>query len=319
MQIRGMTGMIIIFLVMAGCRTGEEEAARQFDNLKEEDADNYTLVYHYAVYLSTTRDVETGFAISLLNEMIAHGYPTEARYCIENMNRNGIRSGDLLALRGLCYQHEMQYDLAMTDFRAALAMDPDDPRIRELILNLKAIRGLELTEDETLERVRELMDTGRLDESELLLKALAEKKGNQHEVSYWLGLVKLGKAQYDSAYHYMLQADKAGDRSRYSEYVSHIGSILEGEALIGSSPHTFSGYLQESRGLAALGFFDRAQEVLDGGLARNPDNVNLILAKALVWVQAGERETAEIYLLEQERRGIRIDPRLKQQVFPKQN
>ncbi len=319
MQSRGMTGMIIIFLVLAGCRTGEEAAARQFKKLKEEDADSYSLVYHYAVYLSTAGKVETGFAISLLNEMIAHGYPTEARYCIENMDRNGIRSGDLLAIRGLCYQHEMQYDLAMTDFRAALAMDPDDPRIRELILNLKVIRGLELTEEEALERAGELMDRGRLDESELLLKALLEKRGDHHEASYLLGQVKLGKAQYDSAYHYMLRANEAGDRPGYSEYLAHLRYILEGEALIGSNPHTFSGYLQESRGLAAIGFFDRAQQVLDGGLALNPDNVNLILAKALVWVQADERETAEQYLLEQENRGIRIDPRLRQQVFPNQN
>lgn len=319
MQIRGLTGMIIVFLVLAGCRTGDEAAARQFGRLKEEGADRYTLAYHRAVYLSTARDVEIGFAISLLNEMIADGYPTEARYCIDNLNRNGIRSGGLLALRGLCYQHEMQYELAMADFRAALVMDPEDPRIRELILNLKASRGLELTEDEILERARELMDKGRLDESESLLKALLEKSGEHHEATYCLGLVKLGKGQYDSAYRYIQLAEKTGDRPRSGEYITHIASVLEGETLIGSNPHTFSGYLKKSRGLASMGFFDRAQQVLDGGLESNPDNVNLIMAKALVWVQAGERETAEVYLLQQEQRGIRIDPGLKRQVLTTQN
>lgn len=317
MRILGRTGIILVFLIFAGCRTGQEEMARKFEKQKENNADKYTLVYQYAVYLSTTREVEIDYAISLLNEMIAYGYPTEARYCIENLKSHGIYSSDLLALRGLCYQHEMQYDLAMADFRTALSGDPDDPRIRELIMNLKASQGLDLTASETLERARKLMDLERLDESESLLKALLKKDQSNHEAGYQLGLIKLRREQYDSAHHFMLQALGAKNQSRYSQYVARISNVLDGEKLIGSVPGSFRGYLQKSRGLAAMGFFGRAQRVLDEGLENNPDNVNLVLAKALVWVQEGKEEAAQQYLREQEQQGISIDPGLKQQVLRK--
>ncbi|MGM0474658.1 MAG: tetratricopeptide repeat protein [Bacteroidota bacterium] len=315
MMVRSLSAIIFLVLSLAGCRTGQEEMARKFEKQKENNADKYTLVYQYAVYLSTAGDVETGYAISLINEMISYGYPTEARYCIENLKRNGITSNDLLALRGLCYQHEMQYDLAMADFNAALSEDPDNPKIRELIINLKASQGLDLTETEKLERAGQLMDINQLDESESLLRSLLKKEPVPHEACYLTGLVKLRKEQYDSAYHFMQQATELSNESSYSLYATGIKTVLEGENLIGSDPGSFRGYLQKSRGLAAMGFFDRAQETLDLGLENVPDHVNLILAKALVWVQEGNQEAAQQYLLEQERRGIRIDPALKQQVL----
>ncbi|MFO7934459.1 MAG: hypothetical protein R6U78_10295 [Bacteroidales bacterium] len=315
MMVRSLSAIIFLVLSLAGCRTGQEEMARKFEKQKENNADKYTLVYQYAVYLSTAGDVETGYAISLINEMISYGYPTEARYCIENLKRNGITSNDLLALRGLCYQHEMQYDLAMADFNAALSEDPDNPKIRELIINLKASQGLDLTETEKLERAGQLMDINQLDESESLLRSLLKKEPVPHEACYLSGLVKLRKEQYDSAYHFMRQATELTNKSSYSQHAGRIKTLLEGEKLIGSDPGSFRGYLQKSRGLAAMGFFDRARETLDLGLENVPDHVNLILAKALVWVQEGNQEAAQQYLLEQERRGIRIDPALKQQVL----
>jgi hypothetical protein len=47
--------------------------------------------------------------------------------------------------------------------------------------------------------------------------------------------------------------------------------------------------------------------------------MNLILAKALVWVQAGQKDRAERYLLELEQRGLTIDPALKNRILNQEN
>ena len=93
---------------------------------------------------------------------------------------------------------------------------------------------------------------------------------------------------------------------------------MEGEKLITARPASFNGYLQKSQGQASLEQYDLAQQTLTSGLEKNPDNLNLILAKALVWVQAGQEETARQYLEELERQGLVIDPALKQRIFQHQ-
>ena len=89
--------------------------------------------------------------------------------------------------------------------------------------------------------------------------------------------------------------------------------------MIVDNPGSISGYVRKSQGLASMGMFEIAQENLDNGLVNNPGNLNLILAKALVWVQAGQREMAEQYLWEQEQKGIAIDPAVKRQIFQQHN
>jgi hypothetical protein len=46
--------------------------------------------------------------------------------------------------------------------------------------------------------------------------------------------------------------------------------------------------------------------------------VNLLLGKVLVWVQSGETGKARDYLTDLEQRGMRVDPKFKQQVFKEQ-
>ena len=131
-------------------------------------------------------------------------------------------------------------------------------------------------------------------------------------------MIRLMRKQYDSALYFMTFARSSENLEEYGRYISKIDKVVEGEKLIVANPVSFSGYMQKSQGLASMGMFDIAQKTLDKGLVNIPDNLNLILAKALVWVQAGQRETAVQYLWEQEQRGIAIDPSLKEKIIQNQ-
>ena len=85
--------------------------------------------------------------------------------------------------------------------------------------------------------------------------------------------------------------------------------------MIDENPGSYKGYIQMSQGLASMKLYNQAQRTLTNGLERNPDNLNLILAKALVWVQAGQQETAIRYLGELEKNGLIIDQEVKRQIL----
>ncbi|MDX2432969.1 MAG: hypothetical protein QNK35_18665 [Bacteroides sp.] len=260
----------------------------EFDKLKASETDSYTVAYTYATYLSTTKRISPEEAIPMLSELIAMGYPTAARYCINNLEKNGIHSFDLLALRGLCFQHELQPDMASTDLEAALKGDPGNEKIQILINNLRK----QSTEAEDMPL---------------------------HEALFRKGMTSLQNQDYDSAFYYLKKAGQIENRPEYVAYITRLENIIEGEQIIKSTPDNYKAYMQKSQGLSAMQLFREAQITLDGGLIACPDNLNLILAKALVWVQEGETENARLYLWEQEQRGIAIDPVVKQKILQAKN
>ena len=277
-----------ILLIFCSCEDNHEEIKKELKQLRDSDTDRYTVVYTYATYLSTTKSIKPEEAIPLISDLISMGHPTAARYCIDNLDRNGIHSFDLLALRGLCYQHELQPGLARADLEVALKGDPGNEKIRTLMVMLRKQSG----------------------EAEDLA---------HHEVLFRQGMASLQQQQYDSALNFIRQAQEMEDRPEYSNFITRTENIIEGERMIQASPGSYKAYMLKSQGLSALKLFEEAQRTLDGGLITCPDNLNLILAKALVWAQEGEGEMAKQYLWEQEQRGINIDPNIKKQILQEQN
>jgi len=277
-----------ILLIFCSCEDNHEEIKKELKQLRDSDTDRYTVVYTYATYLSTTKSIKPEEAIPLISDLISMGHPTAARYCIDNLDRNGIHSFDLLALRGLCYQHELQPGLARADLEVALKGDPGNEKIRTLMVMLRKQSG----------------------EAENLA---------HHEVLFRQGMASLQQQQYDSALYFLRQAQEMEDRPEYSNFITRTENIIEGERMIQASPGSYKAYMLKSQGLSALKLFEEAQRTLDGGLITCPDNLNLILAKALVWAQEGEGEMAKQYLWEQEQRGINIDPNIKKQILQEQN
>ena len=277
-----------ILLIFCSCEDNHEEIKKELKQLRDSDTDRYTVVYTYATYLSTTKSIKPEEAIPLISDLISMDHPTAARYCIDNLERNGIHSFDLLALRGLCYQHELQPGLARADLEVALKGDPGNEKIRTLMVMLRKQSG----------------------EAENLA---------HHEVLFRQGMASLQQQQYDSALYFLRQAQEMEDRPEYSNFITRTENIIEGERMIQASPGSYKAYMLKSQGLSALKLFEEAQRTLDGGLITCPDNLNLILAKALVWAQEGEGEMAKQYLWEQEQRGINIDPNIKKQILQEQN
>jgi hypothetical protein len=302
-------------VVLLSCQNSDDRVLKRLDRLRSEETDRHNIVYAYAAYLSTTRTITPEKAIPLINEMISFGYPTEARYSIDNLERNGIHSCDLLALHGLCYQHELQPGLALADFEKALAGDPGNGKIRLLLDNAKGAESPGSQAEKMLEVAGVMMAQKQYDASDSVLNAILALESASHRAAYLKGLIRLQKEQYDSALYFMKLANSIEDREEYRHHMAMVSRVLEGEKLISGDPLSFSGYLQKSQGLASMGMFIRAQGTLDRGLEKNPDQQSLILAKALVWVQAGQQETARQYLWEQEQRGIVIDPALKQKIL----
>ena len=288
MRCISLTWLIPTLFLLLSCESSHGDLQRQIEQLKSEDSGNYAIVYAYATFLYTNRSIEPDQAIPMINEMISSGYPAEARYSINNLKRNGIHSYDLLALRGLCYQLELQPELAMADFLTALKGDPDNDKIKTL---LKNARG-----DQTM-----------------------EKEQSTPEDLFQKGIACVQNQEYDAALSFMKNALEMEQVARWEGYVTQITKVMEGERMIEANPSDFRGFIQKSQGQAAMALFVPAQETLDAGLKNNEDNLNLMLAKALVWVQAGETETARQYLWEQEQRGISIDPGIKKQILQQQN
>lgn len=307
--------LILIALFITSCRPGQQKIEKRFSELGRNSEDKYPVVYAYASYLASVSRIEAEFAISLINDMLAWGYPTEARYAIDNLMRNGIGSPDLLALRGICYRQELQPGLALSDFEEAYRRDPDNPKIRSLLTEARMTGEGAPDPDALLEHGKTLFQSGNLPPAEEAFRKVLAADQLNHEALHYMGLIRLQREQYDSARYYMEFARSSEKLPLYDRYIEQLGLVLEGEEWIRSQPAGFRGYLRKSQGLAGLGLFSAAQEVLDRGLERNPDHVNLILAKALTWVQAGEKETAALYLEEQERRGIGFDPSVRKQVL----
>jgi len=280
--------LLSFLTLLLSCGHSHDEVKKELEQLKSVENDDFTIAYNYATYLSRSKNISPTEAIPLINELISMGYPTAARYCIDNLERNGIHSADLLALHGLCYQHELQPGLARADLEAALKSDPGNKKIITLLNNPGT-------------------------------KGAGEPELPIHVTLFRKGIVFIQTAQYDSALFYMDKAGTAGEKLQHKHYVTQLERVLEGDKTIKLTPGNYRGYMLKSQGLAAIKAYDQAQGVLDGGLTANPGNLNLILAKALVWVQEGKNETAQQYLWEQEQQGIVIDPAVKQKILKPQN
>ena len=283
--------LLIVFLaMMLSCQNQHENLKKQFDQLKSSDTEPYKLAYAYATYLSTNSSIEAEEAVPMVLDLISLGYYTEARYCVDNLQEKGIHSWDLLALRGLCYFNELQPELAMNDLENAYHGDPENPKIKTL-----------------LDRVSGELKVGSSPEA-LPVKA-------SHESIYMEGIAMLQKEQYDSALYLLNQALTMDKRQEYESHIIWTQKVLDAQKLIAENPASYKGYIQMSQGLASMKLYIQAQRTLTKGLEKNPENLNLILAKALVWVQAGEQETAIRYLDELEKNGLIIDPEMKRQIL----
>ncbi len=327
------SGLLLVILLSMGCQMNQEQAARHFEKLKEdENTGRFQLVYAYAGYLSSTKNIEIDFALSLLTEMMKLGYYTEARYCIDNLRGNGILSNELLYLHGVCYLNEMQYGLGIADLEEALKAEPDSRKIKQQLIDARALdesnqrkrmldqRIKEHPEDPALylDRAKSLFELNKYDLSIHEINTMLEWDPDNHEAYFILGMNELFKGGYNSAHAHFAHAHEIKETPEYEHYLTQTSKILEGIHQIQNDPSSFKGYILKSEGLAAIGLFAAAQQVLDQGIDNIPDNANLQLAKVLVWVQSGETGKARDYLADLEQRGMRVDPKFKQQVFKEQ-
>ncbi len=310
-----ITFILSVVAFISGCGTRHDEVVSQLEELKKDSQEFYPVVYATATYLATTADLTPEEAIPLVLDLISMGYHTEARYSIDNLFRNGIFSYDLMALRGLCYSNELQPELALADLERATAGDPGNEKIQALYNQVQEKSSPVENAGILLNDARSRLLNGDTDASDQILSRLLNQDPGNHSALFMKGLIRLQKAQYDSALYYMQFARSLDEKRDYVEAVSSVEQVIKAEETIGKQPSFFSGYLQKSQGLAALGLFDEAQSAINHGLEELPDNRSLLLARALVWVQAGETETARLYIQELEQRGMVISQDLKERIL----
>jgi tetratricopeptide (TPR) repeat protein len=302
-------------VLLYSCSASHQDFLKELEVLKANKEEVYPVVYALSAYLSTTSDITSEEAIPLILELISLKYYTEARLCIDNLETNGIHSPDLKALRGLCYFNELQPELAEAEIAGALKKDPDNEKIQTLLVQISGGNPESPDATDLLERAADLVRSKDFAQAVPLLQSVLTEDPAQHQALYLMGMAKMNIADLDSA-QYFIQFARSSERlPEYDQALKAIDQWIQGDELINANPASYSGYLTKSQGLAALAMFDRAQETLTAGLQRNPENMNLILAKALVWVQAGEKEKAEQYLRDLEQMGLALDPSLKQRIL----
>ncbi len=314
-QNRGWIFSCCMSLILLSCQNGEERLRGDVDRARLEESDPYSKVYVYAAYLSTSREVEAAEAIPLINEMISAGYPLEARYSINNLMNHGISSWDLLALRGLCYLNESHPDLARIDLENALKGDPGNRKIEMLLDQAEGGRNRERILKGMLDEAMTLISDKQSDAADSMLNVVLHMDPLSDQALFTKALIRIESEKYDSALYYLSFANSIENSELYERYINRMNRAVEGSNLIRTDPDSFRGYLILSEALSGIGEFGQAQRVLDRGLVRQPDHLNLILAKALVWVQSGARETARQYLREQQERGVPIDPEVVNQIM----
>lgn len=318
-KLRNLAPMLFLIAQLWSCTPGHEAMLKEFEMLKEKNQEIYPLIFAYATYLGTSESILPKEALPLVLEMISHTYYTEARYSIDNLERKGIHSPDLLALRGLCYFNELQPDLALSDLKLALKRDPDNAKIKGVLATIQGGSSpAGSSGQEAIHPILEaaaLIKAGEYGRAEGMLNAVLDTNNTQHEALFYKGLIRLQHANYDSAQHYFAFAASSEGRDSYREYARRCRQVMEAERTIASNPGNYAAYLAKGQHLSAMGLVEQAQRSLDEGLEANPGNMNLILAKALAWVQAGQPERARTYLDDLERRGLQIDPALRQQIL----
>ncbi len=307
--------LILPMILLLSCKSRHEIFMRELDQIKSNGTEQFTVVYALSAYLSTTSRISADEAVPLILELISYGNYTEARYCIENLKRNGVHSPDLLALRGLCYYNELHSELALADLEEAHTDDPGNAKITTLLDRVKGIGESLPTPDELIDRAAEMISSRRIIDSESLLDQVLELQEANHRALFYKAVIRLHLEEYDSALYYLTFALSSEPLDRYNAFINFTQMAKEGDVTIRSDPSSYQGYLQKSRGLASMDLIELAQVTLDQGLEKNPENLNLILAKALVWVQAGQEERARNYIQGLERRGLTIDPALKERIF----
>ncbi|RPI45475.1 MAG: hypothetical protein EHM46_01695 [Bacteroidetes bacterium] len=310
--------LIPSLLLILSCERDHGAFLKHIERLKEGNPEQYRLVYAYSTYLSTSRKINAEQALPLVLELISMRKYTEARYCIDNLEHNGIFSDDLLALRGLCYFNELQPELALAEVEKAYAGDPDNEKIRALLDQFRGEKPTVPGPEEVLARAVKLLEDQMPEASDALLDHILSGEPAHHRALYYKGFIRAMREEYDSALYFMTFARSAEPLEEYQEMIDAIGIVLQAGEQISGSPGSYNGYLRKSQALASMGLFSRAQEALSAGLEQIPGNRNLLLARALVWVQAGERETAARYLDELENGGIVIDPSLRQSILQTQ-
>ncbi|MGW8315764.1 MAG: hypothetical protein ACWGNV_09210, partial [Bacteroidales bacterium] len=199
MQSRAWIILCCLALLQLSCAREEKGLRRDVDRVMEEESDPYTKVYVYAAYLSTSEEVEPEEAIPLINEMIAYGYPLEARYSINNLMNHGISSWDLLALRGLCYLNESHPELARIDLENALKGDPENRNIELLLDQAEGGRKKERIMKGMLDEAMTRISEKEFDTADSMLNVVLHMDPTSDQALYTKALIRIESEKYDSA------------------------------------------------------------------------------------------------------------------------
>jgi tetratricopeptide (TPR) repeat protein len=174
------------------------------------------------------------------------------------------------------------------------------------------------TVEEQIDRATEMISQRHFTDSDHLLDQVLLQEQANHRALYCKGVIRLHWEDYDSALYFLNFARSSEPLEKYSSFIQWTRMARTGDAAIRTNPGSYQGYIQKSQGLASMELYELAQVTLNKGLEKNPNNLNLILAKALVWVQSGQTEQAKQYLLELEQQGLVVDPALKERIFLQQ-
>ena len=312
---------ILISLFLGSCASENDRLKQEIHALRASgETNNISLVTAYSKYLANNPHIDEEHALPILNDMIRMEYYSETRSSISLLIFNGFMSNQISYLKGICYIHEMRYDLALTAFTTALSEYPDP----EMVLNklqqaldhknvFENISCLDASiQDEPgdiehyLDRAGLFLDIDKPDEASFDLNRVLELGSFGDRLDFILDLV----ARYQEEY-----GIRTSEFEIYERYVSRFKSVLEAEYLISKNPHDPTGYIMQASNLSALKNTFAAQSLLDSALVLIPGHMDLHHAKLSLWLDAKQYDQAIQYFHAISKLGIKANPELRERIL----
>jgi tetratricopeptide (TPR) repeat protein len=314
-----------ILLILSACDSTELQKKRIISIEETYGSDSFEAGLAYMTYIMKI-EKDLNFCLELVDKLIRNNALMEARYALLHLDElyDDYR---IHYLNAVCLRNLHQYEEAERSLEKALAIRslPILEREMENILSgresWKKIKEIEeriresgLSPELRLERAKHLVYSGNMEAAILDLDSLTADK-QLLEQSYDLktrAYVFAGNYERaDSVLQHWKNAvsgEKLDDLEKYSQ---SLNKIVDLKSSIRAGNIEASTYINLARELKEINAFTEAEKILDEGIARFPDNLNLQYASLLIYVESNQLDKAREAAALLEERGLEVPESLK--------
>jgi len=317
-------------LLASGCHNDEKSRLKLESMKNDPQATKYAIRLAEMSYL-TGRKPDKTYAYTLIRNFIKDGYFTEARYAIDHLVDLYGPDADMYYLEAVCFRNQHEYKQALTFIGEALKLENsnglfemeksnivEEQRKWNEIDSLNTLVGKhESNYGLRLERSQKLLGMREFEAAIFDADTVLRADSTNLQARFVKGISFLLDGKYDKAlpeFEILVARTTAPDYEDYTFYYGIAQRLVDNADQLKKNPLSPAPYINVARALARISEYTNALITLDKGLSKIPDNNNLLYAKALVFLQKGDKNAARdlVYILEG--KGVNVDPAVKKAV-----